>query len=270
MLNHGGLKTVCRIVFGIRGLYLLGMLAVLTGCADPKPPVPPLQPPSQVPATPVAKPVTVSPDTEVKKPDGVSLYFPHTPGDCWDMEMRGEGSVEKIKLLVLKDPRSSDNSRFILETSRDGKLVQRDTYSVDEHGIAFVGSGIDTETVIEPAMPILRLPVSSGDHWDWTGKFKSGKTEYQAVASFAVAGPDSVTTAAGVFQAFRVDQHLTVKTPGQDIATNTTLWFAPKVGLVKQVIDSPTQKGEALLIGHGLTTSGQAEDKSPKPQPLKQ
>ncbi len=243
---------------------------VAAGCADEgrRPALPkPAQSSSPAAVKPQSAPVL--PTIDKPKPDAVSIYFPHAEGNRWEMEMKGEDGSEKLTLEILKSSAAAGEGSFLLETRRGSRAIQRDCYVADEKGLSFVSSGIAEPTRIEPPMPILRIPVNSGDRWDWIGKFRTGgstgnaRSAYEAQASFTVGGPDKVKTIAGEFEAFRIEQRVVVHVPNQDTATNTTLWYAPKIGLIKQVVESPTTKGEAVLISYRLNEHSAAQPGQP-------
>ena len=75
--------------------------------------------------------------------------------------------------------------------------------------------------------------------------------DLDADATFLVAGPEKTVTPAGAFDAFKVEQRVVVHA-APDVVTTTTLWLAPGVGLVKQVIETPDHKGEALLSAYNV------------------
>jgi hypothetical protein len=223
-------------------------LAMLAGCA-PRPPKPVIRAPG---AAPPVIPVAPAPSAPVNKPpaaEGVSLYFPHRLGDSWQMVMKGDAESEKLDLSIATGGPGSDPNRFYLITRRGSEVVGRDGYAADEKGLNFVSSGVPDLTRMDPPMPILRLPVVSGDKWDWKGKFRSAAGDLDADATFSVAGPDRIETPAGIFDAFRVEQKVVVHA-SPDVTTTTTMWLAPNVGLVKQVVESPDHKGEALLSAY--------------------
>jgi hypothetical protein len=170
------------------------------------------------------------------------------------MVMKGEETREKLTLSIATAAPNGARSgpdRFYLITRRGEEVIQRDGYLADEKGLSFVSSGVPDLSRIEPPMPILRLPVAAGDHWDWKGKFKSAAGDLDADATFLVAGPEKTVTPAGAFDAFKVEQRLVVHA-APDVVTTTTLWLAPGVGLVKQVIETPDHKGEALLSAYNV------------------
>ena len=186
------------------------------------------------------------------KPEGIALYFPHQLGDSWQMVMKGEETSEKLNLSIATGGLGSDPNRFYLITRRGEQIVQRDGYAADEKGLNFVSSGVPDLSRIEPPMPIIRMPVSAGDHWGWKGKFRSAASDIDADATFTVAGPEKTVTPAGSFEAFKVEQRVVVHA-APDVVTMTTMWLAPHVGLVKQVVETPDHKGEAVLSAYKLT-----------------
>jgi hypothetical protein len=186
------------------------------------------------------------PIKEPPKPDGIALYFPHQLGDSWQMVMKGEETREKLDLSIATGGAGSDPKRFYLITRRGNDVIQRDGYLADDKGLNFVSSGVPDLSRIEPPMPILRLPVTAGDHWEWKGRFKSAAGGLDADALFTISGPEKTVTPAGTFDAFKVEQRVVVHA-SPDVLTTTTLWLAPHVGLVKQVIETPDHKGEATL-----------------------
>ena len=187
------------------------------------------------------------------KPDDAALLFPHHVGDHWTMTVTGEEESHQIEVTVKAGPDMPGVQTFYLQTTRDGKAVTRDLYEENENGLFFVASDLPEPTKIVPPMPLLKRPVHPNTEWEWIGTFKVGAHEWPATAKLKLTGPDSLKTPGGEYEAFKLEQSVTVKAGGQDIVSKTMQWLAPKVGTVKQITQNPNEKGEAVLISSKLT-----------------
>lgn len=207
-----------------------------------------IPPPAPVaPPTPAAEPAKPTPDL-------AALIYPHAQGDTWQMRMSGEAETHLVTLTVLP-AQAGEPTGFRLETKRDGIVVARDRYTADEHGVYLSAQGYPGETRVEPPMPILKLPMVAGTTWAWKGAFKAAGGAVPAEATFTVAGPEGVDTPAGAFQAYRVEQKLTFRAKTGRLVSTTTQWLAPKVGLVKQTVETPETRGEAVLVSYRLANA---------------
>lgn len=201
----------------------------------------------------VAPPSISAPAAEPAGPSEADLIFPTRAGDVWEMKAGYPGESHKLEIRSLGEQRRGGVKAFFLATSLDGKPAALQGYTVDEKGINLVASGDDGMDRIEPPMTVIQLPLKSGSTWTWRGRFifQDGSDDGSAV--YTLTGPEKVKTAAGDFQAYRLDGTITHEdSDGIRITTNSQ-WFAPRIGLIKQLtIMTGEQDRTAQLVKYRI------------------
>lgn len=197
-----------------------------------------------------ARPKSSAP-VEPAKPefDAVAALFPHHPGDQWDMRETAGLTTNQVSLAV----KSAGDKTFSIETRRNGEVVMNETYRADEKGVFRETAGNLEAGRIVPPMPMLHLPFHSGDAWQWKGEIKYSDLSIPGESSFTLAGPEPVKVPAGEFQAYRLEQKITLKVAGKTSTVTNTQWLAPQVGIVKLTTDSPDQSSMAELASYKVS-----------------
>jgi hypothetical protein len=148
------------------------------------------------------------------------LYFPTTVGDTAVYETTlGKLRYEHTH-RVTKAAKECDGVRVTVEDKEFGRPPQEYEKVVSAAGLRH------TRTFgqeLDPPAPDLRLPAKAGDRWAWEAA--GGTTRY------TVVGEEEVEVPAGKFKAVRVKKERT------DGKSRSEVWWAPGVGLVKQVFD---------------------------------
>jgi hypothetical protein len=122
-------------------------------------------------------------------------------------------------------------SRLVFETQRVGPDASPGIREDREQG------------EYQPTKQFLKNPLTSGDSWTWKGK---GMMGIEIDESNEVSGPETVSVAAGKFEAMKV---MTKVVQGGAPVTKT-YWYAPGVGLVKSMTDTGSVKSTTELIAH--------------------
>ncbi|HYG79652.1 MAG TPA: hypothetical protein VD861_04655 [Pyrinomonadaceae bacterium] len=161
-------------------------------------------------------------------------YFPLRVGDSWTY--RNDEDESEFTVKVLGEEKQSDGQAvYQVERLAGGRihswyartpgwvLVLREA-NPEQEGIAVKH---------EPARQFLKNPLVAGAKWTWRGK---GMTGADVLEINNVAGPEVVTTPAGRFRAMKVVSRVT----DGDAAVTRTTWYAPGVGLVKTLTETPT------------------------------
>jgi hypothetical protein len=185
---------------------------------------------------------------ETPKPEvaPVADLFPYHLGDMWEMRETAGLTTNQVSLMV----KAAKDKAFTIETRRNGEVVMNETYRVDELGIFRESAGNLEAGRIVPPMPILQFPIHSGDTWQWKGAIKYSDLSIPGEATFTLTGPEKVNVPKGEFQAYRLDQKITLKVAGKTNTVSNTQWFAPEVGIVKMSTESPDQSNLAELAGY--------------------
>src|SRR5262249_42340189 len=191
---------------------------------------------------------------------GLSTVFaapviPTAPGTTWRYNMTeeiGKGlnvpnvkvdADGKIRLPVLyrldgtEDIDGKDLLKF--EMHRAGTITNTDLLTVDEHGITcWARMNLDGELVkFNPPQTMIAAPLKKGAAWNFNGQAGDLKVQQH----YDVLGEEKIDVPAGKFQAFRIH--------GEQTAPNRMTidrWFAPGVGIVKDVTTMQSAKGDLL------------------------
>jgi hypothetical protein len=153
----------------------------------------------------------------------------------------------KSETRIVSSKELNGETVVMLQSLQDGKPIQHETYLVTQAEVRRSRSGSNGNTAIEPPIPVLKLPLEAGKRWTWEGRLsEAGKTR-PASAVFHVAAKESLKTPAGEFETFRVGMSMSVGPAEKDRQTQqngSTIWYAPGVGIVKQLTDQTTELGE--------------------------
>ena len=149
----------------------------------------------------------------------------------------------KIRLSVLYRVEGTENvdgkDLLKFEMHRAGAVTNTDLLSVDDHGITcWARINLDGELVkFNPPQTMIAVPLKEGAAWDFNGQ--AGELKVQQ--HYAVVGEDKAEVPAGRFQAYRIHGEQT--TPNR---MTIDRWFAPGVGIVKDVTTMQDAKGDLL------------------------
>jgi hypothetical protein len=177
---------------------------------------------------------------------GAKDYFPLNVGDSWKYRSTtADGKQSDFTIKVLNEAKENGNTLYLVETVSTFQPIH-DWYSkpsgwVLMHRQEYVKSGQKAE--YQPTKQFLKNPLTSGDSWTWKGK---GMMGLDIDESNEVSGPETVTVAAGKFEAMKV----TTKVVQGGAPVTKTYWYAPGVGLVKSMTDTGAVKSTTELIEH--------------------
>lgn len=173
-------------------------------------------------------------------------YFPLKVGDSWTY--RNDEDESEFTVKVLGEEKQPDGT-LIYQVERlvgmrnlywyaktPGWVLMRREANPEQEGI---------EVKHEPARQFLKNPLVTGAKWTWKGK---GLTGTDILEISTVEGPRVVTTPAGRFRAMKVVSKVT----DGDAAVTRTTWYAPGVGLVKTLIETPTLKYGSQLADYSF------------------
>jgi hypothetical protein len=204
--------------------------------------------------------------TNVRKICAASFFFgiysalaaslvPTVPGTSWRYNMTEEvgkglnvSNVKadadgKIRLPVLYRLEGAENvdgkDLLKFEMHRAGTITNTDLLSVDDHGIfCWARVNIDGQLIkFSPPQIMIAAPLKKGAGWDFNGH--AGELNVQQ--HYDVVAEEKIDVPAGEFQAFRIH--------GEQTSPNRMKidrWFAPGVGIVKDVTTIEGEKGDLL------------------------
>ena len=149
----------------------------------------------------------------------------------------------KIRLPVLYRLEGTENvdgkDLLKFEMHRAGTITNTDLLSVDDHGIScWARVNLDGELIkFNPPQIMIAVPLKKGAGWDFDGQ--AGEVKVQQ--HYDVVAEEKIDVPAGKFQAFRIH--------GEQTSPNRMTidrWFAPGIGIVKDVTATQSAKGDLL------------------------
>lgn len=181
--------------------------------------------------------------------------IPTAPGTAWRYNMTeeiGKGlklpnvkadADGKVRLPVLyrlegtEDVDGKDLLKF--EMHRLGTITNTDLLTVDEHGIiCWARMNLDGELIkFSPPQTMIAVPLKKGAAWNFDGQ--AGELRVQQ--HYDVQGEEKINVPAGEFQAFRIHGEQTAPS-----RMTIDRWFAPGIGIVKDVTTMQGAKGDLL------------------------
>lgn len=167
------------------------------------------------------------------------LYFPTTVGAKWVYQTEGNKD-EKVEMVMKVEDK--DGEKWVAIGSEwKGKVDYRHAISVSDKGLAVVDT--DVSDLDEPSW-LLKLPHKAGNKWDYVIALPGvGKWKGKAIAD----GTEKVEVPAGKFEAIRVKLDITFAGDRRQ----TTAWYAPGVGMLKQIVKS--ESGERVEVLKSFT-----------------
>lgn len=185
--------------------------------------------------------------------------FPLPPGGQWTYsavsytdQKAAPAVMEQTRVLGQRSVRG--RSGTMMEWTRGGQLISRALYAVDDSGVKQIAIGKGPEVLIDPPLTVMRFPVTEGTTYPWNGSLVVGQRSQPAQIGVRVTRKEPVTIAktGKKYEAFRVDTTLTLLGQGRQMAVPSVSWYAPGIGLVKQMSVENDKVYIRELIGTNL------------------
>lgn len=158
-----------------------------------------------------------------QEPSKDKSYYPLQVGNQWTYK---SSSGHQVVVRVTKEEKIGDVPCARLETSVEGKAQSSEHLAAKPDGVyRYAGNGVK----FDPPILILKLPAKKGETWKVDSKYGS-----VTIRGGYATTAERVTVPAGAYEA------VAVRGEGfqiGDTPAETTAWYAPGVGLVKQVAD---------------------------------
>ena len=164
---------------------------------------------------------------------GKGLNLPNVKADA-------DGKIRLPVLYRLEGTEEVDGKDLLkFEMHRAGTITNTDLFTVDEHGITcWARVNLDGELVkFAPPQTMIAAPLKKGAGWNFDGQAGDMKVQQH----YDVLDEEKIDVPAGKFQAFRIHGEQT--TPNR---MTIDRWFAPGVGIVKDVTTMQGAKGDLL------------------------
>jgi len=166
-------------------------------------------------------------DAQEVKVANTPEYYPLQVGNTWEYNLTANGNVAKMTSKIAKIETIDGQALSLLEAAVNGNTVATEHLRRTDKGIErYRTNGIAST----PPFLLLKYPAKPGETWggEFTAAADKGKYSSQSAE-------DMVEVPAGKFKTIRVAVKLEVKNQ----IINTTYWFAPDIGFVKQTVDAP-------------------------------
>ncbi len=190
-------------------------------------------------------------------------YHPMEKGDWWEYKMKFEVTDEDAPQLP--EGMFPEKLRMkVTETKKNGCHIEPEQQNPFGMGMArdvVVKDGfilLDAMLGLGSEMKALKLPPKKGEKWESTLTSPMDPTGKMTVRS-SIAGIESIETPAGKFaKAVCVVSIFEMGDPDEGMNEQVTIkmWFAPGVGLVKQMIGTPMGSIVLLLQKYQVKSAG--------------
>ena len=152
-------------------------------------------------------------------------FYPLAVGSQWTYAVENE-KKEFVVRIAPKTEKIGEVECFVVEAVVDNEILGTEHVALDPSK-GFVRYKFGKEMIVPP-ITFLKAGVQKGESWD--AKFKVGEKE--AVAKFT-AEPATIKVPAGEYSGVKVSGEVVEGTNN----VKTQIWFVPKIGVVKQIID---------------------------------
>jgi hypothetical protein len=165
------------------------------------------------------------------------LYFPTREGTKRVYELRARGTTYEHTEAVTKVEKKGAGFRVTTGQEVTPGSILKTVTDVSARGVYLVEFA---GTVHAEAVPLLKLPAKAGDSWTVQRHIPGA---HRGVPFTCTVGKvEEVKVPAGTFKAIRVEER-----PDLDLRMSATRWYAPGVGLVKEVTTSGKNEQTKVL-----------------------
>jgi hypothetical protein len=175
--------------------------------------------------------VTAAPAWPAPRPKDTpdeGLCFPTAVGTRWVYD----GPQGEFEEAITEAKADEKGTVITVVRTKAGKEEWQSTFRVSRAGLDMLASGGVT---YDQPLPFLKAGAKPGDEWEYT--YSRQPTAFRD--HLKVVGPEPVEVPAGKFKAVRVDQSETNSLVGaanqNTLPIECSCWYAPGIGLVKQV-----------------------------------
>jgi hypothetical protein len=173
--------------------------------------------------------------------------FPTKVGATWWFTGSAGANQFNPVCKISSSKKSGNKTVVVMQWTFNSQNIQTETYWVTPSEVVRVQSGAGGKTKINPPVPVIKYPLTVGKSWTWKGVITTDGTGIPGTANLRVSKMETVKSAAGTFNAYRVDMTLTLSAQGQTATIPNTYWFAPGKGMVKQSASLQGMNIEAVV-----------------------
>jgi hypothetical protein len=161
-------------------------------------------------------------DKDKDKEQPTPNYYPLDMDNTWTFKITVNGNSQTMVSRITK----VEAGGATLEASLNGVKAATELLRQSKEGVVRIRN-MDQD--INPPLTLLKYPIKKDDKWEGDLTVGAEKGKYSCETK-----EEKVTVAAGEYMALRVK----IKLESMGNTVNTTYWFAPDVGIVKQTVDA--------------------------------
>ena len=165
---------------------------------------------------------------------GGKSLFPTGQGSRWSFKGKAGTQELSMEAVITSSKTAGGKTTVLMRWTLNGQPVQDETYIVTASGVSRAKSGAGGSVSVSPPVQVIKNPMVVGKSWTWKGTISPGAQTIAANATLKVGAREAVKSAAGTFNAFRVDMVLNFSVQGRAFKIPNSYWFAPGAGLVRQ------------------------------------
>ncbi|HVU85827.1 MAG TPA: hypothetical protein VHD36_00800 [Pirellulales bacterium] len=151
-------------------------------------------------------------------------YYPLKVGNQWTYDLTSDGEKSTLVVRIVKEEEVDGVMLYRLEAETDGEISVTEHLRVTDEGVYRCRRN---GAQIEPPLCVIKFPIKQGDNWE--GEARVGREDFDITGSTTL---DEVEVPFGKFSAAKV----IITTSENGMKIRSTDWFAPGVGMVKQVM----------------------------------
>lgn len=134
--------------------------------------------------------------------------------------------------------KNSGDIRIDMRMEGQNRPNRTEIYSVNKRGVYLSRISGDFSLTVMPPLPLVSYPTHENEIKTWRGTIRIGNKSYPGVAYSRVGGVEEIELPQGKVVARRIDTTMTATVQGQANSFPMKRWFAPGVGMVRQVFIS--------------------------------
>jgi hypothetical protein len=162
-----------------------------------------------------------------KEPKKTPDYYPLQVGNQWNYKLDVNGKDVAMITRIAKIETVDGQPYARLEAEVGGKVTATEHLRKTDKGLIRLKTN---DFVADPPLLLIKKGAKAGDKWGGKFTVMGKEAKYDAVAE-----EDMVKVPAGRFKTLRV----AIRLEEGAMVVNTTYWFAPNVGFVKQTVEAP-------------------------------
>lgn len=173
-------------------------------------------------------------------PNGKSIQSPQGSGER--LESRASvkpdalpydraGLILAGTVLPVQLKRTENQDTVSFQLVAHGEVLEEETYTFHDGDFNIASAAGES---YQPAIMLLKFPMSVGDHWDWKGKMGAGEIMRDATAAVTTSG-ETINLPGVSGPAIKVNVRLQMESGGpQPAVRDLTFWFMKGKGIVKR------------------------------------